>query len=147
MHTLFDNSITISLGTPGLAVNGGTFGAPAAYTALNDADYINFVWTGTFSAATGTVNVFQGTTSAGAAAKLLQTNYGTATVVGTAGGTAWGITVQAAALDVPNGFTFVNAVGTVASGGSVWQSLIAIKTSPRVAPGTNGLNGSAYVVA
>lgn len=145
---LWDVAQVTALGTPGLTTNGGTFGAPGTYWYAGVAEYHNVLLTGSFGAATGTVNVFQGTNSGGSAAKIVTG----ATLVGTASvGTAWSIVVKADQLDTVNGFTWLNAVGTVASGGSAWVSLSVIRTDLRVARGepgtsTTGLNGSTYVV-
>lgn len=143
MHTLPDNFRVLTLGTPGLVTNGDAFGV-ASYVDCGQAEYTTFLLAGTGSAAAnGTLNVFQGTTSAGAAAKVVSgasLNFGTS-------GTAWAITVKSDQTDTANGFKFLTAYGTTPSSGSYWVGLTAIQTSMRVRPGTHGLTGSVYVVS
>lgn len=146
MHTLPDNTIFCTLGTPGLVTNGGTFGAPALYQQLNDADYITFYAIGSGSAVSpfGTLNVFQGTTSTGGSAKVVT---GASITLGTTTGTAWAVTIKANQLDTANNYQFVNAVGTTPTSGTAFISVFSIKTSTRNRPGTHGLTGSVFVVS
>lgn len=144
MHTLYDNSRTLTLGTSGMVTNGGTFGAPALYIQAGFAEYHNVLMIGTGSAAaSGTLNVWQGTDSSGGSAKLITgatLNFGTS-------GTAWGITVKSDQLDTANNYKFLSAVGTTPSSGTYWVGLSIVSTNVREAPGTHGLAGSVYVVA
>jgi hypothetical protein len=144
MHTLYDNARVLTLGSSGMVTNGGTFGAPALYVQAGFAEYHNFLLVGTGSAAaSGTLNVWQGTDSSGGSAKIISgatLNFGTS-------GTAWGITVKSDQLDTANRYTFLSAVGTTPSSGTYWVGLTLISTWVREAPGTSGLNGSVYVVA
>lgn len=144
MHTLYDNSRTLLLGTSGMVTNGGTFGAPSLYIHAGFAEYHNVLLIGSGSAAaSGTLNVWQGTDSSGGSAKLITgatLNFGTT-------GTAWGITVKSDQLDTANNYKFLSAVGTTPSNGTYWVGLSIISTQVREAPGTSGLSGSVYVVS
>lgn len=144
MHTLPDNTIFCTLGTPGLATS-GTWGAPAVYQSMSDAEYINFYISGTGSAVGpfGTVNVWQGTDSSGGSPKIVT---GATLTLGTSG-TAWALVVKADQLDTANNYTFINAVGTTPTAGTAFVSLFSLKNNKRVSPGTQGLAGSVYVVS
>lgn len=143
MHTLFDNVTVVANGTPGVYTSAAVFGG--VYVSASDTTNVSILLVGTGSVAAGTINVYQGTDSTGAGAKLVTGRDGTATLSFGTVGTAFGITVNVATLDLANGYTWVAAIGTIASTGTFRGASSYIKSNIRLAP-ASGLNGSVYIV-